>query len=380
MSVYTKSGNAINLDGVWNFAKSKVLTDVQSSFFARTPILTYLAGKVKSESKLGRPGTLAVIGGSSNFDSVSQQIEAEGEVHETVHTGKVGGGKYLGMSDTTPSTGNDAQNRKFTTAVFRWTGVYMQPIKVDQMYLRIANSRARYADAVKRSVDQAQEELYDKIALDLWRGNPTDQSADVWDAPLGVLQALDTDNTYGNLNRSTHSYWAGQRLTTAVTPSINLIDQANIGAGVFTAANGLQNKGPGPDFWLTSQTIYYKLKQEALSRGQHVTVDNMPGAAELGVEHECIKYGRNTITYDPNLTGDWSAYDSDVSDATKLMVGFNSEDWIFTAHPDENFRVTPFEYQGKTPGGDDAVTATINLMYRLRCRKPWRSVVLTNVS
>lgn len=372
-SIYTKSGNAISLTGIHAYAMGEVLPKRTSSFYQRQPFLTFLTGKASDESNIGRPGTYAIVGGKGNFSKVDKEMAGGTEISQRVQDAQVGGGKWMGLRDTSPSTGNDSHDQHTRTAIWRWAQ-YKQPIKIWQATLDAAKgSKYKIGNAVKEATEEATEELFATLALSYYRGNPTDQTADRWDQPLGVLQAMDTDNTYANLNRSTASYWAGKRVTTAKAASLNLIDDANV-------TQGAMDKGPGIDFVLTSKAIYLKLKAEALARGQSVTVGDMPESLKVGAKHECIKYGNVTITYDPNLTGNWSAYDSDVTDATKLFLCFTSEDWIAYFHADYNFGLTPFVYLGDRPGGDDAVAAQLEVQTLLRCQRPWTNVCYTDVS
>lgn len=382
MATYSATNNGLNLDNLWSYADRRIRKELLSSWYQRSPIITFMTGKLKGESNLGRPGSLGVIGGSGNFSSPERTNEAGAEVQVRLQSANSKSVKYMGATDTSPSMGNQAQNRDRTSAYFRWTGPLASAVKVDNQVIRTSNG-AKIASATEEAVDQATENLLDQLKLDIWRGNPTSQTADVWDNPLGILQAIDTDNTYGNITRSsaTH-YWSGNRVTTALTPSLKLIDDANLGVRTCSGIGfPMKNYGMGANLWLASNAVYAKLKDEALARGQSITVGDMPEASKVGIKYECIMYGNATIVADPTLTGTWTSYDSDVTDATKVMVGLTTEDWIFSINPTENFRLTKFVDQGEaTPGGDDALTASFRLMYRQYCRKPHRQIVFTNLA
>lgn len=370
MAVYDASGNAISLTNVHAFADRVVKTDLISNLFNRLPLLAFMAGKGGSDGKLGRPGASSILSGAK-MNAVEKNKEGGVEVHDRHVFSKVGGFKYMGKKDTSPSTGTDTYDEQVRTAVFRCTRA-QQAIKINNFPVVAAKGGKALGQATQEAVQLAMEEMMEEIAYSLWRGNPTSQSADVWDDFLGVLQSMDTDNTYGNLDRTTYTGYAGKRVTTAKAPSLSLIDDAN-----FT--QGAMDKSSGIDLVLTSNAIYNELKQEALSRGQTTQVGSMPQFAEVGVDQEGIKYGKTWITFDPLLTGNWSTYDSDVTDATKVFACFNTEHWVFSTNATENFNVEEFVDQGKVPGGDDALTSRIKLMARFRCRKPQNSVLYTNV-
>lgn len=370
MAFSSKSGNAISLNKIHAYAKARIESDLISNLYNRTPLLAYLTGKGANDAPLGKPGSAALLSGKK-LTGAERSKELGVEVHDKHIFDAVGGFKYMGAKGTSPSTGSTAFNDKPRTAVFRNTRA-QQAIQIDNTALVTADSSEKIGSLTDDAVNQAMDEMLNQINLDLWRGNPTDQTADVWDNFLGVLQAMDTDNTYGNLDRSTYTGYASKRVTTAKSPSLSLIDDANL-------TQGSMNKGKGIDFVITSNAIYNALKQEALARKQTVTVGTMPQMAEVGVEREGIKYGQTWITFDPNLTGDWSSYDSDVSDATKVFACFNTENWVFSAAPVENFSVDEFVDQSKIPGGSDVTTSRIKLLGRLRCKKPQNEVLYTNV-
>lgn len=373
MAVFNASGNVELLNDWYAYAQRVVLPRIVSTFFQRSPYLTFLTGKVKGETYLGRPGTLGLIGGAGNFDQADRQNYVGVEVHQRLQTGKVGGGKTMLQRDTMPSTGNTSQDQQVSTAVWRWWR-YVQPIKVWNSTIRASKGdKYKIADAMKEATEMAMEELFDALTLQIYYGLPVDQAANMWTSPLGILSALKANNTYANVDRSTASYWNGLRVTGAKSIGLNIIDDAN-----FT--QGCANKGPGVDFGLTSAKNYQVLKQEGLSRGQKIEVMEMPAHAELGIKQECIKYGNVYITYDPFLTGNWSAFDADVTDATKLLFLFTSEDHFCDFDPSGNFNIAPYVDQSDRPGSDDAITSNIAVQMRPRIRRADRSIVYTNIS
>lgn len=382
MATYTSTGNGLNLDLVQNHAERVVLKKLHSSLYQRSPIITFFTGKYGGDSPLGRPGTGGILGGLSNFSRAERETADGYEIHVRRQTQDSTVTRHMGTNGTSPSMGNAAQNRDRTTAYFRWATPLTSAIKIDGIITRIPE-KVKIANEIEEATQQALNNHLDTLKYELWRGNPTTQTADEWDAPLGILQAIDTDNTYGNIARSgsTH-YWAGNRVTTAVEAKLDLLEHANLGVeSCSSIGKPLHSYGMGADLWIASNAIYYKLKKEALARGQSVMVGEMPEFAKVGVKYECIKYGNTSIVNDPTLTGDWSAYDSDVSDATKVLVGLTTEDWRFGIRSTNNFRVGPLKYQAdQTPGGDDAVTGTLYSQYRLYCLNPHRQIVFTNVS
>ena len=391
MAVYNASNNAKLLTGMHSFADAHIRKTLESIIYQRCVLPAIFASRNKGETKLFRPGATTILGGNNMPSDVDMARENAFEVHVRLQTGDSTVVKTLGQNDTNPSMGVGSQTNDRTSASFRWTGPIKAAVRVPKQILRTSIDKFKIADATTESTDQATEALTNVLNKQLWRGVPTDQSANTWDSLLGILPAMNTTGTYGNIARSAGTaYWNGNRVTTAVAASLRLIDQANGGTGVCSAiGKPLNSFGPGADLWIVSNAVFDALKQEALARGQGITVGDMPELAKVGVKYEVIKYGQATIIADPTLTGDWSAADSQlnvasvdsgVTDATKVMVGLTTSDWVFSVNPTENFRLTQFDDPESRGGSDDAITATINAMPRLYCKKPGRQILFTNVS
>lgn len=353
---------AFNLSGFDTYAQRTIEKKLYSGLFSRMPLLTFLSGKGGTQSDIGRPGTYALIGGPGNITKAQMQVlDGSSEVHVRVQTGKAGGGKWLAERDTTSDV-TTSQDQLVGTAKFMWA-LYRQPIKVWKNTLRLAgNNKFRIANALDEAVEMALEELYEELHKKLWTGNPTDQTAAIWDQPLGVIQAMDTANTYGNVNRAVETNWQSHKVTTAKTASLGLIDDANL-------TQGCANKGPGVDLVLTDSDNYLSLKRQALAEGGQIIHDTIPANGTVGYQNEAIRYGRTTITFDPQCPAN-------------NVAMFTMRDWMLEVHSKENFRVSKFKDNADdaAPGGDDAVTAGIYAMIRLRCNRPWGQCLYTNVT
>lgn len=383
MAVYSSTGNVLSLDLVQNYAKNRVKSNLNSSFFERIPLITFLIGKAGGESPLGREGSLALLGGDGNFSKAKREDTAGEKVHVRVQKSNSTVSGFIGSFGQSPALApGTSQAHDVTTASFAWSEPFASAIKVPGIVIRTSEG-ARIASAVDDAVDLAMHDHLDQLRYHLWRGNPSSQSADEWSSYLGILQAIDIDNTYGNIARSgaTH-YWSGNRVTTAVSATLNLIDHAQHGVESCSSIGYPLNRyGMGANLWFAAPGVYYKLKQEALARGQTVMIGDMPEALKVGAKVECIKYGKAVIIEEPAFSGDWSSYDSDVTDASKLLVGLTTKDWYFGVNRSHNFSVGKMTYQfDQRPGGEDALTATLTSQGRLWCEKPHRNIVFTNVS
>jgi hypothetical protein len=102
-------------------------------------------------------------------------------------------------SKTTLSHGQATQG----AAKFGWTHLDTPILVWHEDKIRAGNEGTKEGQgiAMGQLIDEATEvaiqDHIDKLANDIWTGNPSSQNADLWDAPLGLVQAVDTANTYG---------------------------------------------------------------------------------------------------------------------------------------------------------------------------------------
>lgn len=356
-----------------------------TNFFARVPILSVMAAKAETSSStiFGRPGTSMLIGGNKHLVQARQQTTDGGrEVHilrqnATAPTA----GKHMAERDTTPQlTGTQSQVDCVGSAVFRWS-LFMDQIRVWKNTLRLSSGQEyKLLPALELATSLTTEQTFQTIAKEIWLGNPGNQNATIWSRPIGINQVCQTGNTYGGIDRTSDTSWVGKRITAAKTPTLALIDDANV-------TQGIADVGEGVDYGLCSKSVYLALKAEAITKGGTLLLPGMPQAAKYGITKEAVQYGNVIIIYDPMLK-DWTAGGSsssssggdDVLDLSKALFLMTSEDWFFETHPQASWKVDTFEDQGRIEGGNDAMTALFSLMYRFWCERPDRSILYTNVS
>src|SRR5690606_28407146 len=150
MPVQTADGNVVSLNKIHAYADRLVNRGLISGLFTRSPLFSYLTGRMTQDSNLGRPGTLGLIGGRGNFSAVDRTKEMGIEVHDRVLADRTGGFKIMGERDTTPSTGNSSQDQNIRTPVWRWSGVFSQPIKIWNSTIRLSTN-ARLGNVVKEA-------------------------------------------------------------------------------------------------------------------------------------------------------------------------------------------------------------------------------------
>lgn len=344
------------------YASEFIRRELVSDIHTRVPALTLFAGKAGSDGQLGRPGSNFLVGGRGMRMKSQRLTKAGSTAYQVrVQTGTTGGGKHMAYNDTTASTGSDNQTDNVQSAFFKWS-MWQQPIRVPKMLLRVSGGRFRIANAIEESTAMAMEEVFEQLGTEIYTGDPAaSESDEIWPEMHGLQSALDTTGDYGGLDHSTTG-WTGKKVTSAKSPSLSLIDDANLEQKAAEKTNGV-------DIALTTMSIYNTLKQEAITRNAVLTQTQLAQRGQLGFLREAIEYNGVLITFDPKCP------------ASHLFC-LNSKTFLFELHGGENFRVTKFRDASDdgAPGEDDALTAKINVMYRFICEKPGANVMYTNVS
>lgn len=346
------------------YAQEYIQSTLHTGLFNRCVVLAVLAGVGGMEGELGRPGVYTILGGQSLSEAKRMKTSGSTRADTPFMVSTVGGGKFVGERDTSPNTGNTSQDQKRKTASFAWCE-REDPIKVWNDSLVMAKGEFEIASPIDDGVNMAREEHIKAIATSLYTGNPTDQTADKWDAPLGLQQMCHTTNTYGAVSRSTYTAWASNRNTSTQTASLDLLDDADINTG---SGHGLLDNGPGPNLWLCDNASYRKIKRQAKAEGVSIVRPSMADHPELGFLNEYIEYGKKVIVYDPYCPA-------------SAMFGLVTDSLVFEVQPEYNFSVAEFVDQGKlVPGGDKAMTSSICTWFRFWTTSPWQHIQYTAVT
>jgi hypothetical protein len=267
-------------------------------------------------------------------------------------------------SKTTLSHGQAMQG----AAKFGWTHLDTPILVWHEDKIRAGNEGTKEGQSIAMGqlIDEATEvaiqDHLDKLATDVWTGNPSSQSADLWDAPLGLVQAVDTANTYGNVDRSTEALWRAQKDTTFTAVDITkIIDDANL-------TKSVRVKGRGVNCILTTTALYQQFKAQILSQGG-VVLQNGPlqKFAKMGVTMEVLQKDNCYITYDPNCPA-------------SNVFALDTSVFKFMLHPQFNFKTTPFVDNTKTGIAKEAYDyAYLQSRFMLTCDNPFLQVRYTAI-
>jgi hypothetical protein len=371
---------ATTRSGLRAYASEEFIPKFVTNQYTRSQILASLVAQQANDRELRPPGNGLIKGtmvGGKNMRSADQKrIKGSESASWGVQTGTSGGVKNMTSRDTTatiatPTTNSQDQKKVMTTV--RWSKKQVQCVVWNST---ADTNRGQYAimSAVDDALAIAMQDLFDSLIQELWTGAPSDETAEFFSEQSGVNNICSTTTQLYGLDRNTHDYFDGHRVDSSATPGLALIDDANITQGIT------EKSGP-VTLALFNPTDYLVVKAEALAKGGGGIIIRAsdPEAARYGVKREAIVYGDCLITVDYGLK-DWSAVttgDPNMADNAFMCV---IEDYVFETQTDRNFSVDEFIDVGKyTPGGIDAKSAHITLMYRFYTLHPKSSILYTDV-
>lgn len=367
---------AANRSGFHVYANEEVIPNKLSGVFKFSTLLPVLSMKGAVEGAWGRPGSSVMIGRKLS-SAKSKTLRGSTQAQIQFPLGKVGGGKYIGVDDTASSAGTARSNRKKKTAYISWFE-HEQPIALENQIIDAAGGQfSILGSQIEDATGLALEEQLEQLATDMYTGNPSDQTAEIWNAPVGLDQWIHKSNTLGGIDRSdaTHQYFRGQHSTASLTLSLSLIDTICL-EGVDDGSSGtttpLANIGSMADVVILPNAGYNKIKQEALSRnlGQRVTGDSLPKGGLVGYLDEFVNYNGKIIVMDPYA-------------AASSMYILDSQTWMMELFAGKNFAVQKFqnlrELQPGT-GQPDLTTSAVVTKGRVLCFEPVKNFRGTAVS
>lgn len=367
------------VSGFSTIAQNYISRQIASNFYKKAVFLAVLGAlsignQKKTALNIGRPNSAEVLSGKAISPAQKLSLQGINEYVARIQSFKTTNTAALTSYGNMPTVANPttaAHSQAMQAgAKFHWTD-YANPILIwEEDELRAGNKESSKGQGIAMSqiIDEATEvgmqDLIDTLANDVWNGNPASQSADLWNQPLGILQALDTTNVYGLADRSdgTIPQWCAQKDTTARVADISvLLDDINLtkGLGVY---------GNGASLILTNTTLYQKFKNQIVAKGGSIMQNGLPEFGQLGIRKELLQKDNCYIAYDPYCPAN-------------TVCAFDMTAWKFIVHPQFNFKVTPFEpLWTHTEGGKRARQAYVRLRFMLTCDNPYLQARYTNVS
>lgn len=209
------------------------------------------------------------------------------------------------------------------------------------------------------------------IHLALWNGVPSDQTANIWSQPAGLLSAIDDANVYGNLDRTTlaNYWWKAKKDTSPHVFSLqDLVQDALQTKGLAYQGGEMQG---GPDIFIVSPPLFNKFTQQATAQTQVVDLcqgGNLKKVGEYGFQIMAIKYG--------NV---WCI--PDLYCPVGTVLGINSKTLALVFKTGKKFTPSKiYDAAGLLAGGWQGSFFYIFTQLMLICEAPALNVKYTNVS
>ena len=252
----------------------------------------------------------------------------------------------------------DQQIKPTTKAIIEPAMYYASVGISDEEEMKNSGSMEQLVSILKTQIDNARETLTERIAQDAYGSG----AAIGGKYPIiGLGAAIDNDNTYANINRSTagNEFWKGNVDANAHSAT-NLQDatHASYLPRILRASYTNATHGGSPDLGITTKAIYNLYMDIAGTK-----INTFKDMADLGFGGAEFMGGAHKMAFDDYCTAlayymlntkDWSLH-------TYAGKDFNSDGW---ARPTKQLaRVTHFVWAGQ-----------------LKCEAPRRQAALTAIT
>jgi hypothetical protein len=356
------------------YSQNYISRGIASNFYSRCTWLSLLGAmslgnQKKDELEIGRPDSGEILSGANISPIERKNLGTINRYLARVQTFETSNTKWMGERDTLPTVANPttASHGQANQAAmsFAWADVvtpiliwHEDMIRADDKASKEGVALAR-AQVIEEATEVAYQEHVNALNTGLWTGNPADQVADLWSAPLGLVQAFSASNVYGGVNRAVDTAVQAQVDATITSTNIRtILDNAQV-------TRGLRDKSNGIDLMLTTPALYLQFKAQITAASGTVMHSGLPAMAKMGVKKEVLMIDDVAIAYDLSVP------------ANHVMC-FNTKTWKVMFHPKRNLTVTPFVDLSKTgEGAKDADQAYIRTRLMQTCDDPSKNVVYT---
>lgn len=353
---------------------------VASNFYLKAPFLAALGmmtlgNNKKTSLNIGRPDSGEILSGTRLSAVRKKSLQGRNSYIPRAQGFKTNNTKVMTTRDTMPTvssatTLSHGQATQFGSQ-FNWVSA-KTPILIwheDKFRAGQENTRDGQAIAMGQLIDEATQvgyqDLMDWLADAVWNGNPADQTADLWSAPLGIIQALSATNVYGGTDRAdaNNAVWRSQVDSTLKAVDISkIVNDANLTKKIRVQGNGI-------NLVLTTTALYAQFKQQILSSGSggRLLDKGLPKMADMGMTGEVLQLDNVYVMYDPTCPAN-------------NVACFDLTPWMLNVHPAMNFKVDEFTALSKyAEGAKDADQAQCHLRFILSDDNPFLACLYTAI-
>lgn len=277
-------------------------------------------------------------------------IKGGTQIEVPIMYGRFGnGGAYSGYEVL-----NVSANDTVKTAAFDWKQYYV-PVSIDGLTLIKTDSPDAIADHIKLQMAQAEMEMAENLATDLFNGTLGGNRID--GIPAAVNSANPAGGNYGGISRTTNTWWSGGNLTTASqTMTLNLLQSA------FSAAS---EGGRHPSMILSGQDQYDRYWSLGVT-------DQTTMQGPVSYDEQLYSAGFTNLVFNGIPWVVDSHVDAASSGGTNTKIYFLNEDYMYWAvSPRADMKIEDFQ----TPITQDAMSTKMlwagNLIFT-NCARHYR--------
>lgn len=307
---------AFAVEGFQTISQNWISKGIASNWYKKAPLLAILAAvslSLGNQNKtdglsIGRPGSAEILAGKKispaekhNLQGINSYIpRIQGfKTNNTAARSSASSGRTTAPTVANPTTNSHGQANQFG-AKFNWTHIDTPILIWHEEKIRAGKKETAKGQglAMAQVIDEATEvgmqDHVDWMADAVWNGNPSSQTADLWDKPLGLLQMISATNTYANVDRSqaSNAVWRGLVDSTITSVDVRkVVDDANI-------TKQLSAIGGGVGAILTTPAIYLLFKAQIIAAGGQICKEGMPEFAYMGVKKEVLMIDNAVIMWD----------------------------------------------------------------------------------
>lgn len=224
---------------------------------------------------------------------------------------------------------------------------------------------------IQEATEVAYQDMNDSMIAEIWAGNPSSQTVDLWSQQLGMAQVCSQTNTYGKVDRTATGASQWQSNVDSTTTAVDYKKIANR-ARYFYGLNVTGSRPAGGYYLaLMNQTLFLTIKDQIkAARLETVDVSNkLPDRFRQGAEYELQQYEDVLFGYEPYL---------DTGYANSVFF-IDPSVFKFILHEQFNFQVTPFKDQSEIYQGAYADYAQAQARYIFSCDNPKRTVLFNAI-
>ena len=285
------------------------------------------------------------------------------------------GGQFYSATPTVICNANYSEGEKYARPIFKWTEmknvgvIYNRDIRAAR---DVAGADDKYFDSKMESL--VQDSMKTKIASqaklannNLWFGSPTSQTAAIWDAPFGLLAAVDDGQitaNYAGVDRSTAAnYWWRSKVDSAAHSfgAKDLVQDA-------LYKKGLAYQDFSPEVFIVGPTLFMKYQSELVAATQEVnTGPDLRMIGQFGFKNPCVKFGNTWFISDNKCPAGYA-------------FGLSLDSWIVAFRKGAKFTPSQMYDQTGISGGIDGSIFYVNTEWMPMCIAPPANIKYTNLT